>query len=346
MRLLAEGGDGPWDGAARRHRTSTTTTLRGEGRPPADARLASSRPGPLPPRYEYLGPIAVGGMGSVCNVRDLELLRCVAMKFLGREASRNPDHVRRFVKEAQITAALEHPNVIPVHDRGTDYDGNHFFTMRRVDGRTLADWIEAVGRPTHAPEVLDAMLETVAKICDGLAFAHSRRVLHCDIKPENIMVGSFGQVYLMDWGVARSLEGHLDDRLERGWRPAQIPAIGDPSPPVFRGALNGTPSFMAPEQAFGYTHLCDQRTDVFGMGAVLYTILSGHPPFQGCDIGAVLLEARICAVSFSSGLDSGGPLPARLREVALRALARAPGNRYQSVAELQRALQAAIDAAG
>jgi eukaryotic-like serine/threonine-protein kinase len=341
MRLLADGADGPWDAAAPRHRTDTTT-VRGDGRPPADARLAPLRPGPLPPRYEYLGPIGAGGMGSVCSVRDVELGRCVAMKFLGREASRNPDHVRRFVKEAQVTAALEHPNVIPVYDRGTDGDGNPFFTMRRVDGRTLADWIDAVGRPARAPEVLHAMLATFAKICDALAFAHSRSVLHCDIKPENIMVGSFGQVYLMDWGVARA----LGERPDGGWRPARIPAVDDPSPPVFRGALNGTPSFMAPEQAFGYTHLCDQRTDVFGMGAVLYTILAGRPPFQGCDIGAVLVEARICAVSFSSSVDSGGPLPARLREVALRALARAPGNRYQSVAELQRALRAATDAAG
>lgn len=338
MRLLAEGADGGSDPLAR-HRTNTTT-VRGEGRPPAGGRLGPVRPGPLPARYEYLGAIGAGGMGSVCSVRDHELLRCVAMKFLGREASRNADHVRRFVKEAQITAALEHPNVIPVYDRGTDCDGNHFFTMRRVDGRTLADWIEAVGRPAQTPEVLHAMLASVAKVCDGLAFAHSRGVLHCDVKPENIMVGSFGQVYLMDWGVARA----LSERREGGWRPAAIPAIDDPSPPIFRGALNGTPSFMAPEQAFGYTHLVDQRTDVFGLGAVLYTILAGHPPFQGCDIGAVLLEARICAVSFASGDDAGGPLAARLRQVTLRALARAPGDRYPSIAELQRALEAAVDA--
>jgi serine/threonine-protein kinase len=338
MRLLAEEADGGWDAAAR-HRTNTTT-VRGEGRPAVDARLGPSRPGPLPARYEYLGSIGAGGMGSVCNVRDHDLGRCVAMKFIGREASRSADHVRRFVKEAQITAELEHPNVIPVHDRGTDGDGNPFFTMRRVDGRTLADWIEAVGHPARAPEVLQAMLATVAKICDGLAFAHGRGVLHCDIKPENIMVGSFGQVYLMDWGVARA----LDERREGGWRPAEIPAVDDPSPPIFRGALNGTPSFMAPEQAFGYTHLCDQRTDVFGLGAVLYTILAGHPPFRGCDIGAVLLEARICAVTFSSSDDAGGPQPARLRQVALRALARAPGDRYQSIEALQRALEAAVDA--
>jgi eukaryotic-like serine/threonine-protein kinase len=342
MRLLAEGIDGPvdarWDPAPRRRRTNITT-VRGEGRPPGDGKLVPFRPGPLPPRYEYLGPIGSGGMGAVCSVHDLHLLRCVAMKFLGRDAGRNPDHVRRFVREAQITAELEHPNVIPVYDRGTDDDGNHFFTMKRVDGRSLAEWIDSVGQPAREPDVFRSMLAVLSQICDGLAYAHSRGVVHCDIKPENIMVGSRGQAYLMDWGVARA----CTDTPAAGWLPAQIPPANDHSPAIFRGSLNGTPSFMAPEQAFGYMHLVDERTDVFGLGTVLYTILTGHPPFQGCDIGAVLLEARVCEVSFScAGLD--GPLPARLREVTLRAMARVPGDRYQSVVELQCALQDAIDA--
>ena len=144
-------------------------------------------------------------MGSVCSVRDLDLLRCVAMKVLGQDPARNAELVRRFVREAQITAELDHPNIVPVYERGQDRHGNHYFTMKRVDGRTLAEWIEAVGRPTRDGESCRQMLVTVARVCDGLAFAHSRGVLHCDVKPENIMVGSFGQVYLMDWGVACSL---------------------------------------------------------------------------------------------------------------------------------------------
>jgi serine/threonine-protein kinase len=343
MRLLAENIDGPMsaggDAATRRRRTNTTT-VRGECRPPDDGRLIPFRPGPLPPRYEYLGPIGSGGMGSVCSVHDLYLLRCVAMKFLAREAGGHPDHVKRFVREAQITADLEHPNVIPVYDSGTDEDGNHFFTMKRVDGRTLAEWIDAVGQPARDAEVFRSMLSALMKICDGLAYAHGRGVLHCDIKPENIMVGAHGQAYLMDWGVARA----CNERPAAGWLPAEIPAVGDPAPGVFRGALNGTPSFMAPEQAFGYMHLVDERTDVFGLGTVLYTLLTGRPPFQGCDIGAVLLEARVCAVSFSCA-GGDGPLAARLRDVARRAMARAPGDRYQSVVELQRALQDAIESA-
>jgi len=295
---------------------------------------------PLPERYQYLGPIGAGGMSSVCNVRDLDLLRCVAMKILGQEPAQNPENVKRFVREAQITAELDHPNIVPVYERGQDRHGNYYFTMKRVDGQTLAEWIDAVGRPTATAASLRQMLAAVAKVCDGLAFAHSRRVLHCDVKPENIMVGSFGQAYLMDWGVACS----LDERPKAAWLPVQIPARDDPAMPLFRGGLNGTPAFMAPEQAFGYRHLVDERTDVFGLGTVLYTILTGRPPFRGSSITEVISEARACAITFAGG-DTGEPLPAELCRIASKAMARERHGRYQSVFDLQRALQAAMDAA-
>jgi serine/threonine-protein kinase len=163
------------------------------------------------------------------------------------------------------------------------------------------------------------------------------------VKPENIMVGSFGQAYLMDWGVACS----MDERPKAAWLPVQIPGRDDPAMPLFRGGLNGTPAFMAPEQAFGYTHLVDERTDVFGLGAVLYTILVGRPPFQGTEMNAVIAEARACAVTFvddDAATDDGEPLAAALRRIGARAMARERRNRYQSVLDLQRALQAATDA--
>jgi serine/threonine-protein kinase len=189
------------------------------------------------------------------------------------------------------------------------------------------------------------MLAVVIKVCDGLAFAHNRGVLHCDVKPENIMVGSFGQAYLMDWGVACS----LDERPKAAWLPVQIPARDDPALPLFRGGLNGTPAFMAPEQAFGYTHLVDERTDVFGLGAVLYTILLGRPPFRGSEMKAVISEARACAVTFPDDVDvsadASEPLAAALRPIVARAMARERHSRYQNVLDLQRALQAATDAA-
>jgi serine/threonine-protein kinase len=316
------------------------TTVRQEGRGTGDELRAQFPLASLPGRYQYLGPIGSGGMGAVCSVRDLDLLRCVAMKVLGQDAARNPENVRRFVREAQITAELDHPNIVPVYERGQDRHGNHYFTMKRVDGQTLAEWIEAVDRPTKSAEVLQQMLAVVIKVCDGLAFAHNRGVLHCDVKPENIMVGSFGQAYLMDWGVACSLA----ERPKAAWLPVQIPARDDPAMPLFRGGLNGTPAFMAPEQAFGYTHLVDERTDVFGLGAVLYTILVGRPPFHGSEMNAVISEARACAVTFADvGADAATPLTAALCRIAARAMARERHNRYQSVLDLQGALQAATD---
>jgi eukaryotic-like serine/threonine-protein kinase len=325
----------------RRRPFPNVTTVREEGREAFREEQGHLPPASLPGRYQYIGPIGSGGMGSVCSVRDLDLLRCVAMKVLGPEPARNDELVQRFVREAQITAELDHPNIVPVYERGQDRHGNHYFTMKRVDGRTLAQWIEEVGRPTRTGEVLQKMLVTVAKVCDGLAFAHSRGVLHCDVKPENIMVGSFGQVYLMDWGVACL----LDERPVAAWLPTQIPAREDPATRLFRGGggLNGTPAFMSPEQAFGYTHLVDERTDVFGLGAVLYTILLGRPPFGGSQINAVISQARACSIIFN-GCDASAPLPLELCRITARAMARDPAHRYQTVLDLQRALQAVVAA--
>jgi hypothetical protein len=187
-----------------------------------------------------------------------------------------------------------------------------------------------VGRPTRDRDILQEMLVTVARVCDGLAFAHSRGVLHCDVKPENIMVGSFGQVYLMDWGVACL----LSERPVASWLPTQIPARNDPATRVFRGGLNGTPAFMSPEQAFGYTHLVDERTDVFGLGAVLYTILLGRPPFGGSQINAVIADARSCSIMFD-GAGASAPLPLELCRITARAMARDPAHRYQTILDLQ-----------
>ena len=333
MRLLADGPLAP----VRQPNFPNVTTVRQDGPTTGYQPRGQFPPASLPGRYQYLGPIGSGGMGAVCSVRDLDLLRCVAMKVLGQDPARNPENVRRFVREAQITAELDHPNIVPVYERGQDRHGNHYFTMKRVDGQTLAEWIDAVGRPTTNASALHQMLAAVTKVCDGLAFAHSRAVLHCDVKPENIMVGSFGQAYLMDWGVACS----LDERPKAAWLPVQIPARDDRATPLFRGGLNGTPAFMAPEQAFGYTHLVDERTDVFGLGAVLHTILLGHPPFQGSDMNAVISRARACAVSFA-GTGADAPMPPALCRIAARAMARERENRYQNVLDLQRDLQAAM----
>jgi serine/threonine protein kinase len=291
----------------------------------------------LPERYQYLGLIGRGGMGSVHRVRDLELLRVVAMKLLAPELAERPQQIERFLREAQLTAQLDHPNIVPVHELSEDQAGNRYFTMKRVEGRTLREWIETTGRPVEAPEVLNEMLATLLKVCDALAFAHSRGVLHCDMKPDNIMVGPFGQVYLMDWGLA-SLK---QEREGAAALPAELPTNDQAMRTRGSEGLSGTPAYMSPEQAFGYDHLCDERTDVFGIGAVLYSILTGAAPFEGDDVDQVVAKARACVVGFPA-TDRGAPLPVGLCQVVKRAMARDHAQRYPSVVQLKAELTAAM----
>ncbi len=283
----------------------------------------------VPDRYQYLNPISAGGMGSVHAVRDLGLLRVAAMKVLAPDLAARPREVQRFIREAQITAQLDHPNIAPVYEIGVDRLGNRYFTMKRIEGDTLADWCARAGRQAGFSEALSEMMAAFLKVCEALAFAHSRGVLHCDIKPGNILAGPFGQVYLVDWGLAivgaaRGLPDHM---------PSMVVA-GDSNLDVGGGPC-GTPSFMSPEQAMGARDRFDERTDVFGLGAVLYNILTGVPPFDGDDVATCLDRATACVVTFPPG-DPTAPLPIGLCRIVKRAMARDPNERYQTVSELKK----------
>jgi len=295
----------------------------------ADVTASGSGPGgedflppeALPERYQYLEPISAGGMGSVHSVRDLALLRVTAMKVLAPALADRPLEVARFLREAQITAQLDHPNIVPVYELGTDRRGNQYFTMKRVEGQTLTSWISRTAGAPDAPEVLDEMLLAYLKICDAVAFAHSRGVLHCDLKPDNVMVGPFGQVYVMDWGLAIVQQ-------EPG-APVELP----------ERAFCGTPAYMSPEQASGQPP--SERTDVFGLGAVLYSILVGTPPWDGNDARKAMEEAQACAIAFPPSA-AGASLPLGLARVVRKAMARDPAERYASVVELRKDVEASL----
>jgi Tfp pilus assembly protein PilF len=245
------------------------------GQPTAPAALPSQVG-----RYEVLQEIAHGGMGAVYKVRDPDLGRTLALKVLLDCHQPRPDPHRRFLEEAQIGGQLQHPGLVPVHELGRLPDQRPFFTMKLVKGRTLAELLKE--RPTPAAD-LPRFLTIFEQVCQTMAYAHSRGVIHRDLKPANVMVGAFGEVQVMDWGLAKIL----------GQEPAPTPgpvgastlysarASGTDDSATRAGTVLGTPAYMAPEQARGQVDHLDERCDVFGLGAVLCEILTGQPPYAG-----------------------------------------------------------------
>jgi eukaryotic-like serine/threonine-protein kinase len=256
------------------------------------------------------GEIARGGMGSIRKLYDPELRRHIAMKVL--EPSADPNASQRFIDEARITGRLDHANIVPVHDLVIDNRGTATYTMKLVAGQTLSELIAA----QKTQRDLETILQSLIKVCDALSFAHSRGVIHRDLKPDNIMVGSHGQVYVMDWGCAQVIGDDL----------SLVEGRVDPD-----GMVIGTVAYMAPEQAQGLITKIDQRTDVFGVGAILYKVLTGSAPYPG-PVMEALARAQRCDVSppdERTGLAIKPP--PHLSQIAMKAMARDPANRFPTV---------------
>ena len=249
-------------------------------------------------RYRIVGEVARGGMGAVLRAHDPELDRTLAIKIMLRKDNARPDLEQRFLEEAQITGQLQHPAIPPVHDRGRLDDGRAFFAMKLIDGRTLSELLRARTDPGQDQPRLVGVFN---QVCQAIAYAHSRGIIHRDLKPANIMVGSFGEVQVMDWGLAKcmgdastpesspsaltSVANETSDQTF-DWQPTDH----DASSRTSAGTILGTPAYMAPEQARGEIDL-DERTDVFGLGAMLCEILTGNPPFTGAKAMEVLGKA-------------------------------------------------------
>ena len=248
---------------------------------------------------------------------DRALGRSVAAKVLHRELQDDPGVVDRFLSEVRLAASLEHPNILPIHALGVREELGPFFTMKLVDGHTLHDLL-AEHRRTPAGDDLARIVDVLIDVCDALALAHDRGVVHGDLKGRNVLVGPYGQVYLTDWGNA----------LRVGEAP--------PSGPDGRALVLGTPGMLAPEQARGEPW--DARTDVFGMGALLYTVLTRRVPYsRGGPQGQVdaAREGRFAPIE---ELTRRAPLP--LRELSARCMAVDPADRPQSIDEVRGALDA------
>jgi len=287
-------------------------------------------------RYESRDTLAVGGMGRIQRVFDRDLWRLSAMKIALPEIQASPEFAARFITEGRITALLEHPNIVPVHDIGRDEEGNLFFTMKLVAGEPLSAILARLeqGDPGYVQEYpLHRLLLIFRKVCDAVAFAHSRGVIHRDIKPHNIMVGPFGEVLLMDWGLAKFT-------LQPSARHDGVAEVSGQFPgkdhATTVGVVKGTPSYMAPEQAIGLIDQIDEKTDIFLLGGTLFHILALRPPYVGRSADEIVLRAMDGAPSPLSEDEQRRThdVPEELWRIVTRSMAPRREDRYACVEEL------------
>jgi serine/threonine-protein kinase len=289
----------------------------------------AAAPGGPAPRYRIVRPHAQGGLGEVHVAEDTELHRAVALKRIQPQHASRAANVQRFLREAEITARLEHPGIVPVYGLVRDADGQPAYAMRFVAGDTLK---QAIARYHQAPDPLPfrQLLGHFVAACNAVAYAHSRGVIHRDLKPANILLGQFGETLVVDWGLAKVV-GRLD--------PAKADAEGtlttaEPTPgdATALGQAVGTPAYMAPEQAAGRWDVVGPAADVYGLGATLYHLLTGQAPFQGTDKFAVL--AAVQRGAFPPPRQVKRDVPAALAAVCQKALALEPEDRYATAQAL------------
>ena len=312
-------------------------------------------------RYEILDEIARGGMGVIFRVRDLDLRRSLAMKVLSDRAEGDPgateldsQRAGRFLEEAQVTGQLEHPGIIPVHEMGLDAQGRLFFTMRLVKGITLREVFERARAGRDGWSVTRALV-VLLKVCEAMAFAHDKDVIHRDLKPANVMVGRFGETYVMDWGLAKLLgEAEADaptpvdtsmQSILTSSRSREVSGDHDSSMATLEGDVMGTPAYMPPEQARGDLGRMGPHSDVYSVGAMLYHLVTGHAPYSRSDENRNPVEVL-------QDLLEGPPAPAEkeardtspeLLAICDKAMAREPADRYGSMLEMSEDLQAYLE---
>lgn len=324
--------------------------------------------------YVLGAEIARGGMGYILEAEDTKLRRTVAAKLMIHDADTDEGMKQRFLREAEVLALLAHPNIVPIHDIIWEQGMPLFYTMKRVNGRTLQAILRDLREADPAALrdfTLDRLLLIFRKVCDALAFAHSKGVIHRDLKPDNIMIGEFGEVLVMDWGIAKqigdlrlpmveSLPRNDDASPESGNEDRQSPMR------TIQGAVLGTPQYMAPEQARGEIDQLDERSDIFSLGGILYAILTLRPPVEGSSLYEILKKVTKAEITAPTALTStssrgqtmeksevleaklikplahvpAGRVPTALSSVVMKSLRLEKAQRYQSVAEFSADIEA------
>lgn len=314
-------------------------------------------------RYSIERKVGQGSMGEVYRVWDQDLRRTLAMKVLSRGFGRlNTDQyertLARFVAEAQVTSQLDHPSIVPVHDFGVTSDGQAYFTMKLVKGRELLSIIDEMhggaAGPGGSAWSQHRVIALIHRVCEAMSYAHHKGVLHRDLKPTNIMVGRYGAVYVMDWGLARILGSDHPDVLLAGGdvtfrvtsdRDSLMREAKDNHDRTRKGASVGTPAYMSPEQASGRNEHVDERADIYGIGAILYHVVAGHAPYtepgKRTAIEAVLFRLQ---QGPPTSVDTLAPnAPPELRAIVRSAMGRAPEKRFQTMEQLADELEAYLE---
>jgi len=305
---------------------------------------------PLEQRYELRTSLGEGGMGEVRLCRDRVIGREVALKVIHATHAARGELRARFVREARVQGQLEHPAIVPVYDFGVDAEGQPFFTMKRVRGVTLESVLDVLRRADEATMrlyTLHKLLAAFVQVCFAIDFAHERGVVHRDLKPANIMLGGYGEVYVLDWGVAkvRSASSSFDAspsapsiRVAGSATSPEEIVTGDKTAPTAAGAVLGTPGYMAPEQLRGDE--VDARTDIYALGGILFELLTLEPLHGGGSIAAMMKRALEGADARASVRAPQRDVPPELEAACVRACAREPSNRHSSARELADAIEA------
>lgn len=291
-------------------------------------------------KYLVSGKLGEGRMGVVLDARDIDIRRDIAIKLINEEDNEQQEWIERFMEEAQVQGQLEHPNIPPVYEMGMEQNSRVYFSMQKVEGDSLREILDGIRKedPSYTEEyTLTRLLQIFHKICDGLAFAHSRGVIHRDLKPGNIMIGAYGEVHLMDWGLAKIIDREdphkkqnlvVSDRME-----------GDVLHSM-SGSVIGTPAYMSPEQAEGKVDQLDERADIYALGGILYRMLTLNPPIYEDDMEKALMRVKNNDILPPSEQAPDRTIPTELEEVVLKAMSGAREDRYQTVSALQEDIRA------
>ena len=302
---------------------------------------------PAGERFVILRPHRRGGLGEVSVALDKELNREVAFKEIQSKYADHPENRARFLLEAEVTGGLEHPGIVPVYGLGVHADGRPFYAMRFIRGESLGDAItrfhskgvgadaahSTSGNPNSKPLELRGLLRRFVDVCNAIDYAHSRGVLHRDLKPSNIMLGKHGETLVVDWGLAKAAHDSRFDRADDALEERPLtPASGGDSAKTRLGSAIGTPAFMSPEQAAGRLEAIGPASDIYGLGATLYVLLTGKSAFTGDDVSLVVEKVK--RGEFPRPRQALASLDPALEAICLKAMALAPQNRYQGAGAL------------